>query len=239
MKHGAIVVLVLALAVAGCGTPVDNATSTLIEQVRLGDPLAQGTYAENQELLESEEAFPIWLDTLQTDESPQVQTWAAQMLGNIGNPEALPALAAAMSESRDVRDAAVAAIRQFEEEDATRAFLMVLEDGSRDAKAIALSQLSRVADSAAVDSVKSVAASDDPLLSETAANTLGDIGTPEAATALADLAVDTSLSEGVRAAAIANLGRIDAAGDEVERVAAALTDEEGADALRARVEQLR
>ncbi len=73
MQRRATAILVLTLLVAACGSPVSNATGQLIEQVRLGDPLAQQTYAENQELLESEEAFPIWLDALQTDESPQVQ----------------------------------------------------------------------------------------------------------------------------------------------------------------------
>lgn len=239
MMRRALVLTVLVLFAAGCGSPVENATSQLIEQVRLGDPLAQETYADNQELLESEEAFPIWLDALQNDESSQVKAWAAQMLGNIGNPEALPALAEAMSGSRDVRDAAVAAIRQFDEEAATEAFLMALRDSSRDAKAIALAQISRVGGAGAVDAVQDVATGSDALLAETATNTLGDLGTPEAAGALADLAADPSVPAGVRASAIVNLGRIEGSDAEIDRVIAVLQEEEGAEDLLARAQGLR
>lgn len=239
MKRPALLVLVLAFAVAACGSPVENATATLIEQVRLGDPLAQQTYAENQELLESEEAFSIWMDTLRNSDSPQVQSWAAQMLGNIGNPEALPALAEAMDGSRGVRDAAVGAIRQFEQEQSTEAFVTVLENGSRDAQAIALAQLSRVGGDDAIDAVQTVAMSGDPLLGTTATNTLGDIGSPAAASALADMASDPALPADVRSSAIANLARLDSVDEEMARVIASLEAEEGADELLAQAQAAR
>lgn len=242
MKLRSFAVLVLAFALTACGSPLDNASSQLMEQVRLGDPLAEQTYAENQELLESQEALPIWLDALRDNDSPQVRQWAARMLGNIGDAEALPALADAMSDSRDVRDAAVAAIRQFPDEQAAEAYVSVLEDGSRDAKALALARISRLeaAQDQAVPAVAGLAAEGDDLLAQTAINTLGDIANDEAATALGDLAVDESLDDGLRSAAIINLGRIEspAADEQVIRVVEALSEEEGAEELLSQAQDL-
>lgn len=235
MKLRSFAVLVLALSVIACGSPLENASSQLIEQVRLGDPLAEQTYAENQELLESQEALPIWLDALQHDDSPQVKQWAARILGNIGDASALPALAAAMSDSRDVRDAAVDAIRQFPDDQAADAFISVLSDGTRDAKALALARLSRLQTPKAVPAVASVASGGDDLLGQTAANTLGDIGTDEAAAALAKLAMDATLDPALRSAAITNLGRIDSpgVGEQITMVVESLSSEEGAGELLA------
>lgn len=240
MYRRTVPLLVLSLTVA-CGTPLENTSSQLLEQVRLGDPRAQQTYADNKELLESPEALPIWLRALEEDDSAQVQEWAAQMLGNIGDPRALPALARAMSGARNVRDAAADAIRQFDDQQATDAFVAVLTEGSRDAKALALAQISRTGGTSAVQPVADVAAGDDELLAGTALNTLGDIGTAEAAAALAAIASDASIDEGRRSAAITNLGRIEAEGAAamIEQVVAALADQEGAEALLAQAQALK
>ena len=169
--------MALALIVAtSCGTPVENASQQLIEQVRLGDPLAQQTYDENLEILESAEALPIWVAALANDDSGQVKQWAAQIIGNIADASALPALAAAMSDSRGVRDAAVAAIRQFDDAAAAGAFTQALAEGSRDAKVTALSQLSRLETGAeaAVGAIAASAASSDALVARTSIDTLSD-----------------------------------------------------------------
>lgn len=233
MKLRTFGLLVLTTLVIACGSPVENALRQLTEQVRLGDPLAEQTYADNRELLESEEAVPIWLDTLRTSESPQVKSWAARILGTIGDPEALPALAEAMSDTRDVRDSAVAAIIQFPDEQAADAFIEVLDSGTRDAKAIALARLSRLRAEQAVPAVAEVAADEDDLLAQTAMNTLADIRSDEAAAALARLATDASLDPGRRSLAIASLGRIGSAGadQQIQLVVEALQQEEGAEEL--------
>ncbi len=90
----------------------------------------------------------------------------------------------------------------------------------------------------AIEAVKSIAGSGDPILAETAANTLGDLGSEEAAEALAALATDPSLPADVRMPAIAHPRRIEGAAAAKERVQTALAEEEGADDLRARAEML-
>ncbi len=220
--------LVLALLVAACGSPLENASQLLVEQVRLGDPLAQQTYDENIEILESAEALPIWLDTLANDESDQVKEWAAQIVGNIGDASALPALTAAMSDSRDVRDAAVAAIRQFDDTAAAGAFAQALANGSRDAQIASLSQLSRLETGAelAVGAVAVTAASSDELVARTSVDTLSDIANDEACAALAGVVTNSAVSVEMRAYGLSALGRIqnDASAAQIDTVVAALQD---------------
>ncbi len=207
-----------------------------MEQVRLGDPAAQGTYADNRELLESAEALPIWMDALANADSPQVRRWAASLLGNIGDPSALPGLTDAMSESRDVREAAIDAIGRFDAVDAANAFAAAIETGSREAQGPALAALARMGADAgsAVASVAAAAAGDEALIANTAVSTLADIGNDEATAALAGLAADTMMEMARRQNALQALQRVDsdAARAALAEVEATVADEEGADALR-------
>ncbi len=220
--------LVLAVLIAACGTPLENASQQLVEQVRLGDPLAQQTYNENIEILESAEATPIWVDALANDDSDQVKEWAAQMLGNIGDASTLPALTAAMSDSRGVRDAAVSAIRQFDDAAAAGAYAQALADGSRDAQVAALSQLSRLETGAdlAVGAVAVTAAAGDELVARTSIDTLSDIANDDACAALASVATNSAVTAELRAYALSALGRIqtDASAAQIDAVVAALQD---------------
>jgi len=235
MNRRQLVAIAMTAALAACGSPLENTSGTFMEQVRLGDPAAQQTYAENRELLESAEALPIWLDALANADSPQVKRWAATLLGNIGDASALPALAAAMSGPRDVRDAAMDAIGSFDAADAAATFADVLGSGERDAQAPALAALARMGADAgpAVPAVAAAAASGENLIASTAVNSLGDIGTDEAAQALAEIAMNTAMEMGRRRSAIQSLQRIesDAAAAALETVAAAVADEDGAEAL--------
>jgi len=236
MNQRQLAVILLACVLAACGTPLENAANTFKEQVRLGDPDAQQTYSDNLELFESAEALTIWVDALENADSPQVQRWAATLIGNIGDPSALPALAAAMSGNRAVRDAAVDAIAGFDAADAADAYAMALREGSRDALAPALAALARMGADAgsAVDAIAETAAASEALIASTAVNTLADIGTDEAAMALAALATNTDLDMGRRSSAIQSLQRIDseAAAAALAEVSTALAEEEGADELR-------
>jgi len=237
MNQRQLAVILLASVLAACGTPLENAASTFKEQVRLGDPDAQQTFSDNRELFESAEALPIWLDALENADSPQVQRWAATLIGNIGDASALPALATAMSSSRPVRDAAIDAIASFEVEEAAGAYAMALREGTRDAQAPALAALARMGADAAsvVKAVATVAAADDSLIAKTAVNTLADIGTDGSAASLADLATNVALDMDRRRSAIQALQRIDseAAAAQLAEIATVLADEEGADELRA------
>lgn len=221
--------LVLALVLmAACGTPIENASQQLKEQVRLGDPLAQQTYDENLEILESPEALPIWIDALANDENVQVKQWAAQIIGNIGDVSAVPALTAAMSDSRGVRDAAVAAIRQYDSTVAAGAFAQALREGTRDAQVAALSQLSRLETGAelAVGAIAASAASSDALVARTSIDTLGDIANDESCAAIGGVATNTALDAEIRTYAVNALGRIqnDASAAQLDAVVAILQD---------------
>ena len=232
MNRNRLPLIVLALAIVACGSPLDNASSSFIEQVRLGDPAAQQTYAENRELMESAEALPIWTDALANADSPQVQVWAATLIGNIGDPSALPALATAMEVSRDVRDAAVSAIGKFDVDAAVGAYVLAVESGNREAQAGALAALSRMGSEAsgAVPAVAGLATSGQALIADTAINTLGDLGSDEAAAALGGIAMSATVDMDLRARAIQSLRRIesDVATATLAAVATAVADEAAA-----------
>jgi len=237
MNQRQLAVILLVCVLAACGTPLENAANTFKEQVRLGDPDAQQTFADNRELFESAEALPIWVDALANADSPQVQRWAATLIGNIGDSSALPALADAMSGSRGVRDAAVDAIGTFDAPDAAGAYVLALQNGSRDAQAPALAALARMGADAgpAVKAIATAASTSEALIASTAVNTLADIGTDGAVESLVDLATNVALDTARRRTAIQSLQRIDseAAAAALEQVSTALADEEGADELRA------
>jgi hypothetical protein len=228
--------ILLASAVAACGSPLEQATGAFMEQVRLGDPAAQQTYAANRELFESAEALPIWMDALANADSPQVRRWAATLVGNIGDTSALPALTEAMSGARSVREAAIDAISSFDAPDAAAAFAAVLGEGTRDAQAPALTALARMGADAgpAVGAVADAATTGENLIANTAINTLADIGSDDAVAALAEVASDASLDMARRKAAIHALQRVDseAAIAALAEVAALVAEEEGADDLR-------
>jgi len=237
MNQRQLAAILLTTVLAACGTPLENAASTFKEQVRLGDPDAQQTFSDNRELFESAEALPIWLDALENADSPQVQRWAATLVGNIGDPSALPALADAMSGNRALRDAAIDAIGRFDATEAAGAYVDALENGSREAQAPALAALARMGPDAAsaVPAIATAVAATEALIANSAVNTLADIGTDGAAESLADLATNTALDMNRRRSAIQALQRIDSelATAKLAEISTVLADEEGADELRA------
>lgn len=226
------VVALLAAAIA-CSSPTESAVNRLVEEVRLGDPLASSTYEDNKEALESEEALPLWIDTLRNDEDPGVKQWAARILGNIGDPEAVPALTEALGDHREVRDAATDALMQIGEEEAAAAFAEGLDNESRDAVVHCLVQLSRLESTEHVGAIVETAQSSDPLVAETAINTLGDIGASGAVEDLASIAVDDSRETSVRRTAIVNIGRIGGEGaqQQLDSIVETLQEQEGSEDL--------
>ena len=73
----------------------------------------------------------------------------------------------------------------------------------------------------AVEAVAKIVSLNDPLLGEAACTTLGDIGTPEAAAALATVAADSTVDVAIRHHALTNLG-IEGAGDAIRDLIAKL-----------------
>jgi HEAT repeat protein len=85
-----------------------------------------------------------------------------------------------------------------------------------------------------VPAIAAAAAADAEFIANTAVNTLGDIGTDDAAEALGALATNVSIDMGRRRSAILSLQRIqsETAASTLAAVATAVADEEGADELR-------
>jgi HEAT repeat protein len=234
--------VILLLLVVGCGSPAQRAVNELIGQVALDDPMASVTYNENREVLESEEAMPLWIAALQTSASPEVQTWAARLLGRIGNPEAVPALSEALQNGqRDVQEAAASALVLISEEQAEEAFIAAVKDGNRDAKILCLIQLERMGSLNAIPVIAEAAREPDALLASSAITALAGIGSPQAATPLADLAIDWTVAAEVREAAIIGLGRLAGTGPEVtenlQRIVTEIEGQEGIEELQALAQQ--
>ena len=237
-----IVAVILLLFAIGCGSPAQRAVNQLIEEVALADPMASVTYNENREVLESAEALPLWIAALQTSASPEVQTWAARLLGRIGRPEAVPALSEALQTgARDVQNAAASALLLISEEEAEEAFIASVRDGNRDAKIRCLIELEKMGSVKAIPVIAGVARAPDALLANSAITALSGIGSPEAATPLADLAIDWTVEAEVREAAIISLGRLAGTGPEVaenlQRVVTEIEGQEGVEELQALAQQ--
>jgi HEAT repeat protein len=227
-------VLVLALVAGACSAGASGPLGELLEQVRLDDPLADRTYQQNQEAIETTSSIPILLDHLANDPSPKVRQWCALILGRIGDPQAVPGLTAALSDTDGgTRERAAVALGQIGEDVAEDAFIEALEGGSRDAKMFAMIELEKNASVKAIPAIAALARADDALISRNATNALGGINDPSAVAPLAEIAVDSSLSEPLRRQAIMNLGRISApeARTALQGVAEQLGQQEGAEAL--------
>lgn len=226
--------VLLGVIAAGCASNTESAVNELIEQVRLQDPQAMMSYQETQELVESPEALPLWIEALENDPSAEVKEWAARLLGRIGDPQAAPALTEALDGPRKVREAAGASLLQIGEEEAEAAFIEALKNGSRDAQIYCLVELERLGSSDAAPAIADVVRDGDPFAAQTAVNTLGGLDVPTSAEALAGLAADTSLPEDIRRQTISNLGRLSVAeADQHLEQLVALLEEQGEGELAA------
>lgn len=226
--------IVLATLVAGCSGGAGGALNDLLEQVRLDDPLSQRTYTEHQAEIEVPESIPALSEHLANDPSEKVRQYCALILGRIGDPQAVPALTAALSDTDSgVRDRAVAALQQIGEEEAQNAFIAVLSSGSNAAKINALVELERSGSVVAVPAIAELARANEGMASKNAVDTLGGIGDPAAVDPLVAIALDPAMAENLRHAAIMNLGRISGpeADAGLQQVITGLGEQQGAEAL--------
>lgn len=237
MMRRPVIIFAMALVTAACG---GSPAETLIGQIRLGDPQAATTYAENKEAIDSAEVRPIWVEALRSDESVAVRTWAVQILGASGDAGVLPELVSAMSDVREVREAAIDAIRSLPADQAAGAFGDAVRSGNRDAQVSALGQIARLGNDAATAAVAEAARSADSLVARTAANTLGDLASDAAVAALGAIVADPAVDMEQRNTALSNLARIDstAASDQLAAAIEALSAQEGAEELLAAAQQL-
>lgn len=227
--------VVLTAAVAACAGGSEGALNTLIEQVRLGDPLSDRTYAENREIIEVPASIPTLTEHLTEDQSPAVRQYCALILGRIGDPQAVPVLTEALSDSdAGVRDRALGALQQIGEEETQQALIDVLANGSNQARVMALVELERAGTGAAIPAIAELAKSGEGMASSTAVDTLGGIGGAEAVAPLVEIALDASLPQDKRHAAILNLGRIEdpAAAAGLEEVLTGLAEQPETEALQ-------
>lgn len=238
MRRRFVGVLIVAALTTACGGP-GGIVSELLEQARLDDPRVIQTHQRNLEVLESDEAMPFLATALESDPSPQVRRWCVRLLGRIGNPEAVPALTAALSDDdKDVRDGAGIALLQIAEaasDDALAedAFIDALQNGSTQAKLLVLIELENMKSVKAIGAITELARSASPLVSKPAADALGGIGDAAACAPLAEIALDAGMPADLRRSAIMNLGRIDdpVATMSLQQVVDGLGEQEGADAL--------
>ena len=228
--------IVLAVLTAACGGGGGGPLNELIEQVRLDDPLSDRTYQQNREAIEVPESVPVLVDHLANDESAKVRQYCALILGRIGDPESIPALTGALSDSdAGVRDRAVAALQTIGEEEAEAAFIDAVATGSREARITVLVELERAQSVNAVPAIVDLANADEGMVSKNAIDTLGGIGDTSAVQPLVDMALNANMAENLRHAAIMNLGRIEApeAAEGIQQVITGLTDQQGAEELLA------
>ena len=233
LRRIALVTVIAALA-AGCSGGSSGALDDLIEQVRLDDPLSQRTYAEHQAEIEVPASIPKLTDHLANDPSQKVRQYCALILGRIGDPQAAAALTAAISDQdAGVRGRAIDALRQIDETAAHDAFIEVLSGGSNAAKIAVLVELERSGSVDAVPAVAELARANEGMVSKNAIDTLGGLGDAAAVAPLVEIALDASMAEDLRRAAIRNLGRIAAPEAEagLQEVVTGLEAQQGAEAL--------
>lgn len=224
---------VLAAFTIGCsggGGPLN----TLMDQVRLDDPLADRTYTQNQAAIEVPGSVPALIEYVATDDSPKVRAWSALILGRIGDPQAVPVLTSALSDSdTDTRNRAVAALQLIGESEAEGAFIEALRSGNRDAKITALVELERAGSVTAISTIADTARANEGMVSKNAIDTLGGIDDASATAPLVELALSTGLDNSLRRAAIMNLGRmtVPEAAVGLQEVITGLGEQEGTDEL--------
>ena len=218
----------------GCSGGGGGPLNTLMDEVRLDDPLANRTYAESQETIEVPESVPALIEFLANDESAKVRAWSALILGRIGDPQAVAALTGALSDTDiDTRDRAVAALGLIGEAEAEGAFIEALGSGTRQAQITALVELEKARSVTAIPAIIDTARAGLDLISKNAIDTLGGIDDPAAAAPLVELALSAGLDESLRRAAIMNLGRmtVPEASTGLQEVITGLGGQEGTDEL--------
>ena len=225
---------VLSMFTVGCAGGSGGPLNTLMDQVRLDDPLSDRTYIQNRDVIEVPESVPALIEYLSNDESTKVNAWAALILGRIGDPQAVPALTAALSNNdTDTRNRAVGALSLIGETEAEGAFIEALRSGNRDAQITALVELEKTASVNAVPAIADTARENDGMVSKTAIDTLGGIGDASAVAPLVELALGTNLDDSLRRAAIMNLHRMEIpeATAGLQEVITGLGEQEGTDEL--------
>ncbi len=236
LRRIAILTVLAALSTfaIGCSGGSGGPLNALMDEVRLDDPLANRTYAESQAAIEVPESVPALIEFLVNDESPKVRAWSALILGRIGDPQAVPALAGALSDSdTDTRNRAVSALGLIGEAEAEAAFIEVLGSGTRQAQMTALVELEKAGSVTAIPAIADTARAGLDLVSKNAIDTLGGIDDPAAAAPLVELALSAGLDESLRRAAIMNLGRmtVPEASAGLQEVITGLGEQEGTDEL--------
>ncbi len=218
----------------GCSGGGGGPLNALMDEVRLDDPRANRTYTESQAAIEVPESVPALIEFLANDESPKVRAWSALILGRIGDPQAVPALTAALSDTdSDTRNRAVAALGLLGEAEAEGAFIEALGSGTREAKITALVELEKAGSVTAIPAITETARANEGMVSRNAIDTLGGIDDASAAGPLVALALSAGLDESLRRAAIMNLGRmtVPEAAAGLQEVITGLGEQEGADEL--------
>ena len=161
-----------------------------------------------------EQAIPVLISAMTTDESPIVQGSAATALGKLGGPAAVPPLLDVLgsSGSASVRGSAATALGSLRSRDAVPALVELLSDRSAEPspRGSAATALGNIGSPEAVPALIAAVGetSADGAVRGSAASALGSIGGPGAAQALIALVADPTADGGARSSAAKALGSI-------------------------------
>ena len=149
----------------------------------------------------------LYLLRVITHPMPIVRASAAEALGTLGNPAALPALLTALSdENETVRRAAAAALDTLGDPDALPALITALSDENETVRRAAASALDTLGDPAALPALITALSDENETVRRAAASALGTLGNPVALPAII-IALSDDVQT-VRWSAISALGRL-------------------------------
>jgi HEAT repeat protein len=163
------------------------------------------------------------IKALDYKEDVQVRLAAAEVLGQIGDAQAVKPLATALKdENKDVRQAAAEALGEIGNAQAVEPLSAALKDKESFVRQVAATSLEKIGDAQAVEPLVAALKNEDSYTRRTAARALGEIGDGRAVGPLVAMLKDKN--QDVRAVAAEALGRI---GDTraVEPLVAALKDQ--------------
>lgn len=143
--------------------------------------------------LERERRVSQLCHALESERDRRVRESAVLALGRLGDPAALPALAAAgmREEHPSVRLALLETLRSFHDRSAVPVFLRLLDDDKRNTRLRAIRALGEIGDSRAVRPLILLLEDHDPSVRGAAAHALSKIGDPAAIAPLSDAIAKT------------------------------------------------
>lgn len=149
-------------------------------------------------------ALPLLIEFLANDSSPKVRSRAARSLGEIGNPDAIPALRNALFSGDDeVASEAGLAAKKVGNPEAVKTLIEALSQTNVFARRAAAVQFKNLSEPSALPALLITLKDSDPVVRRLSASALGNLGDPSAKRPLVNALEDDASA--VRCAALAGL----------------------------------